>query len=448
MGVKITENTKLRRLALPMFIEMLFNALLNNVDTIMLSGYSENAVGSVGNANLVLNLTNVLFQIIGVATSVVVSQYMGAERHKEINKVYSVAFIVNVSFGFILSVILFGGANIIMTLIGVPEVMFRDSVRYMRIVGGTMFFQAGFNVMVAIMRCNGLQKIGMYSAFTVNVINVIGNYSFLYGIWAKYDLGAAGAAIATAVARIVAVSILLTVFFVKRIGRISVRYLKPFPTAIFKTMLRIGLPSAGENISYTMYQMFLLSLVNLMDVNSINARIYCSTLMSFSVIFAFSVSNACQILVGYLVGAGKEDQADRRVKKYLKMCLPISVGIATMNWALSPLTLRLFTKSAEVIALGRKVLIVCIVLEIGRTMNLLVIAAMKAAGDVKFPFYLGLCTMWGIGLGFGALCGLGFKWGVAGIFMGIAGDEFVRGIVVTIRWYKGKWRGKAIARKA
>ena len=76
LGV-IDENTSMRTLAGPLFVEMLLMILLNNVDTVMLSRYSENAVGAVGNANQVMSLFLILFTIIAGATGVVVSQYLG-----------------------------------------------------------------------------------------------------------------------------------------------------------------------------------------------------------------------------------------------------------------------------------------------------------------------------------------------------------------------------------
>uniref|UniRef100_UPI0040573CAC MATE family efflux transporter n=1 Tax=Acetatifactor sp. TaxID=1872090 RepID=UPI0040573CAC len=71
---EITESTSLFFLAGPMSLEMFLNILVNNVDTLMLSHYSENAVGAVGNANQIMSLLILMFNIIATATSVVVSQ--------------------------------------------------------------------------------------------------------------------------------------------------------------------------------------------------------------------------------------------------------------------------------------------------------------------------------------------------------------------------------------
>ena len=100
----IDEHTPLMVIAGPMFIELFLNILLNNVDTIMLSHFSEDAVGAVGNANQVMFLLIIMFNIIATATSVVVAQYLGAKEYEKMNMIYTLSMIVNLVVGIILSI--------------------------------------------------------------------------------------------------------------------------------------------------------------------------------------------------------------------------------------------------------------------------------------------------------------------------------------------------------
>ena len=68
----------------------------------------------------------------------------------------------------------------------------------------------------------------------------------------------------------------------------------------------------------------------------------------------------------------------------------ISISVAIVNWLISPFTLGLFTGDKAVIALGSSVMFIAIILEFGRTTNLVIINSMKAAGDVKFPTALAI----------------------------------------------------------
>ena len=443
----INEKTPLLVIAGPMFLELFLGVMVNNVDTLMLSHYDEYAVGAVGNANQIMFMIIILFNIIATATSVVVAQYLGAKQYDKMNMIYSLAVMFNATFGVILSVGIVLANPLFMMLLKVSPEMKPYAMTYIYIVGGGGFLMAIYNVMIQILRCNGYPKVGMYISIAINVINIGGNYLFLYGPLKGLNMGVAGVAISTFVARTIAVIAAIAFFYIAKIGKISVRYIKPFPFDLLWKMIKIGLPSAGENLSYTMYQMCLLSFVNGMGNDSVNARVYCNSLISFAIIFSNASAMATQIITGHLVGAGREDLAYKRVFKTLLVSMPITIALATINWALSPFTLRIFTQNEKVIALGSMILLVDIFLEIGRCLNMTFICSLKAAGAYIFPLIVGLITMWGIGLTFGFGLGVLAGIGVAGVYIGTAMDECIRGLIVMYYWYKKKWYGKAIVDK-
>lgn len=445
--MEINENTSMLLLAGPIFMELLLNILLSNVDTVMLSNYSQNAVGAVGNANQMMFMFIILFNVIASATGVVVAQYLGARKTENMNQIYSLAVIFNLTLGVLMSAVTFLTAEKLMRLLKVDTLQMSDAVTYLEIVGGFIFLQAGYNVMVQILRCHGYTRIGMYISLAVNLINIAGNWMFLYGPLKFLNLGVAGVAISTVTARVLALVIALVIFFRLKIGKISLKVLNPFPTKILVKMLRIGVPSAGENMAYTFYQLILLSFINPMGPNAANAKVYASTLMSFSVVFSNAMAQATQIITGHLVGAGREEAADKRVMKTLWTSLPVAIAIATLNCLLCPITLKLFNCDPETMVLVRQVLMVGIVIEVGRTTNLTIIGSMKAAGDVLFPVFVGMAVMWGIGISVGYGCGVLLSFGVAGVFMGTAADECMRGVIALVRWRRGKWKGKTVVKE-
>lgn len=444
---EISESTSLFFLAGPMFLEMFLNTLVNNVDTLMLSHYSENAVGAVGNANQIMNLLILMFNIISTATAVVVAQYLGAKRYEKMNMIYTLVLIVNLLFGFALSMLLVAVKKPCMGFIGVSAEMMPDALTYINLVGGCLFLQAGYNVMLQILRCNGHAKVGMYISFIINIINIVGNYLFLYGPLKFLNMGVAGVALSTVFARLIALIVAIVIFYRYSIGRFSLKLLFPFPGKMLLQMIKIGLPSAGESMSYNLYQIVLLSFVNSLGNDAVNARVYCNSLISFANVFSNSVAMATQIVTGHLVGAGNEDGAYKRVFASLKMSLPITIGLAGVNWILSPYTLRFFTDNDNIIQIAFWVMLVDIVLEVGRCLNMTFVCSLKASGDYVFPLLVGLLTMWGLGVTVGYGAGILGGLGVAGIFMGTATDECVRGLIVMHRWRTGKWRGKAIVEK-
>lgn len=444
---EINEKTPLMVIAGPMFLELFLNTMLNNVDTIMLSRFDRNAVGAIGNANTVMFMMNILFNIIATATAVVVAQYLGAKQNEKMNMIYTLSVIVNFVLGIVLSGAMVAASPLISTILHIQPSMRNYFITYVMIVGGFGFLSAVYNVMLQILRCNGFPKVGMYVTIAVNIVNIFGNYAFLYGPLKYLNLGVAGVAISTVAARAIALTVAFIFFFARGIGKISLKTLKPFPFDVLVNMIKIGLPSAGENLSYNLYQMALLSFVNMMGEDSVNARSYCNALISFAMIFSNASAMATQIITGHLVGAGKEDLAYKKVFRTLRTSMPITIVLAVTNRLICPYTLLLFDATPEIIAFGKMIMFVDIFIEIGRCLNMTFVCSLKAAGSYVFPLVVGLFTMWILGLGMGYTLGVAFGIGVAGIYAGTATDECIRGLIVMRYWAKKKWYGKAIVQK-
>ena len=97
----------------------------------------------------------------------------------------------------------------------------------------------------------------------------------------------------------------------------------------------------------------------------------------------------------------------------------------------------IFTDDARIIALGGSVILADFVLEAGRSRNLVVVNALRAAGDVRFPLYIGLFSMWFFSVGISWL--LHLRFGLVGIWIGLGLDECFRAVGMQIRWNKGTW---------
>ena len=445
--VIIDEKTPLLILAGPMFLELFLNTMVNNVDTLMLSHYDEYAVGAVGNANTIMFMMNILFNVIATATSVVVAQYLGAKQYDKMNMIYTLAVAVNLVVGVVLSGAFCAANPLIMDFLHVSNEMRPHSMIYIYIVGGGGFMMAVYMVMLQILRCNGYPKIGMYITLAINIINIGGNYLFLYGPLLPLNMGVAGVAISTVVSRTIAVIAVFIFFFVRKIGKISLKYLKPFPGNLLGKMIKIGLPTAGENLTYNLYQTTLLSFVNTMGNDAVNARTYCNTLIAFAIIFSNACAMSTQIITGHLVGAGKSEEAYKRVFRTLRTSMPITIALVSVNALLCRFTLQLFTDNPNVIALGQMIMIVDIFVEIGRCLNMTFVSSLKAAGAYIFPLIMGILCNWGLGLTTGYFVGVALGAGVAGIFAGTATDECIRGLIVMYYWYKKKWFGKSVVDK-
>ena len=205
------------------------------------------------------------------------------------------------------------------------------------------------DVFSQIFRNNGKTKFGMVIALSMNIINIAGNYVFLYGPLKHLNLGVRGVALSTTLSRINALVVAIILFKYRIEGKISVKYLWPFPKEILFKLLKLGVPTAGENISYNIAQIIILMMVNSFDsVVITNTKNFATIVSNFAYLYSVSAAVATSIIVGHAVGAGEYDFAYGRVIKSLKKSLVISVAIAFVSWIISPITIGLFTNSNEI----------------------------------------------------------------------------------------------------
>ncbi|WP_373721485.1 MATE family efflux transporter, partial [Bacteroides heparinolyticus] len=197
------ENLKKRltKLAAPIFIETLLIMMLGAVDTFMLSRYSDNSVAAVGVVNQIIMLTFLVFEVINLGTSVLCSQYLGAKLQKNVVQVVGISILMNFVIGITISLILYFCARPILHLMGLTSTLMQDGMDYMRIVGAFAFFQALSLTLSASLRSANKAVYPMMVTVVVNILNIVGNYSLIFGRFGFPELGVEGAAISTAFSR-------------------------------------------------------------------------------------------------------------------------------------------------------------------------------------------------------------------------------------------------------
>lgn len=427
------------QLTWPIFIEILLFMLLGNMDTIMLSKYSDGAVAAVGVSNQIISMVNIMFGIISSGTAILMAQYLGAEKRKSASQVVGVSLIVNLLFGLILSLLMVFVGKDLLKLMNLPSALIHNGIEYLSIVGGFLFIHAVLMTMTAIVRSHGFTKISMFVVLGMNLINIIGDYISIFGPFGLPILGVKGVALATVSSKFIGL-IFMGIFLFRNIeGTFKLKDMLPFPKNILKSLLKVGIPSAGEQISYNFSQFVVTYIITLIGVNSITTKIYVQNIIMFVFLFSIAIGQGTQILIGHLVGRGEKETAYRVCLKSLRIALLISSILGITFAVFSKSLLHLFTHDSAIITVGVSIFIVDAILEPGRTLNLVIINSLRAAGDVKFPVYVGILSMWGISVTLAYFLGIHLGLGLIGVWCAFAIDEWLRGIIMLLRWRTRKW---------
>ena len=445
-------SSSLRRqldmLSVPIFIETLLIMMLGAVDTFMLSRYSDESVAAVGVVNQIVMLAFLVFEVINLGTSVICSQYLGAGLKGRIPSVVMVALLTNLLLGLAVSGVLYFGDEMILRAMGLNEVLLPYGTAYMRIVGAFAFFQALSMTLSAALRADNLAMYPMAVTFIVNIVNIIGNYTLIFGKFGMPALGVEGAAISTATCRGIAMLLLFIVVRRTIVKRIPWNVFVKFPWRELKNLLRVGLPSAGEQVSYSSSQMVITYFINMLGVEALATRTYCVNLIMFAYLFCISIALGGAICIGHLVGHGRTRGAFLLGKLVMRLSIIITASLSLLLAIAGPWVMPLLSSNPEIISLGCTILWIDVLLEFGRPTNIFATNALRAAGDVNYPFYVGVVVMWSVAVVAAYFAGIVFGLGLVGMWLAFACDENIRGVVFIRRWYSMKWASKSFATRS
>lgn len=430
-------------LTIPIFFELLLITIVGNVDTIMLGYYSDKAVGAVGGISQVLNIQNVIFGFINLATSILCAQFIGARNKKRVQEVITVSLIVNLLLGIVMGGIYFIFWRFILEKINLPTELIGMGKLYFQLVGGLCVFQAVTLTCGAVMKSHGNPKQMLFVNIGVNLLNIFGNGVFIFGWFGAPILGPTGVGISTVVSRAIGCIVGFIVMSHYCNFKFRRKFLKPFPFHVIKNILSIGIPTAGENLAWNVGQLMIMAMVNTMGTTMIASRTYLMLVANFVMTFSIALGQATAIQVGQLVGAKEQDEAYRRCFNSLKLSIVLAIVVTSGVVLCKHPIMGVFTDNVEILDVSLKVFPLMILLEVGRVFNIVIINSLHAAGDIKFPMFMGIIFIFIVAVPFSYIFGLKLGWGLVGIWIANAADEWCRGIAMLIRWKSKKWQSKS-----
>jgi putative MATE family efflux protein len=432
------------KMSIPIFVELLLQMLVGNVDQFMVSQVSQDAVAAVGNGDQIMKIIVMVITTMSAAATIVITQYIGAGNKQKISETCSTAIMFILAIGIAITVLVVCFNRQIFSIMQVPEEIMGEACLYMTIIGSCIFVQGLYLVMSAILRGFSLMNEVMVVSIIMNVMNIIGNAMLLYGWFGLPRMGIAGVAISTDISKCVGLILLFLLFKKKTNARIGLKYLKPFPMETLKKILGLAVPSGAEGLSYNLSQLVILGMVNTFGTAVITTKVYASMLANISYVYAVALAQATQIVMGYLLGANKKEEASQRVWYTFRICIAVCCGISLLLFLGSDWVFGIFTNNPEVLELGKKIFLIEIFLECGRAMNIILVRALCTTGDIQVPVVVGVIFHWSVAALLSYLFGIVFGFGLVGIWIAMGLDEFGRGVIFLFRFKSGAWKKKQL----
>ncbi|MBM7116901.1 MATE family efflux transporter [Archangium primigenium] len=432
------------RLTWPLFLELLLFMLMGTSDTLMLSGVSDEAVSAVGVVNQYTNLCIFIMNVVSHGAGIVVAQYLGARRSAEAARISALALTLNLMMGLVVSALLLSLGDFILGHMNLEGEVLAHARAYMRIAGGFIFLQALINVCAGLIRTYGFTRQSMYVSLGMNVLHVLCNYALIFGHFGLPAMGVTGAAVSTGVSRAVALVVFVGMLYRVMDVRMAPRDYVTFSSEYLGKLLKVGVPAAIEQVTYHCCQTTFLYFITFLGPVALASRQYAVAISQYIYLFSLAVGMGTAILVGRLVGAGRPEEALRRTVDSLKWAVAVTVGVDLAVILVREPLLGQFTLNAEVVALASQVLVLSLLLESGRSFNLVLVTSLRAAGDARFTVYMAFVSMVCMSLPLGYVLVFRFHLGLPGIWLAIAADEWTRGLVFWFRWKSRAWERQSL----
>lgn len=426
----------------PLFIEISLHMSMGIIATLILSGYSDNAVAGVGVANQVVNIFILVFNVTAIGATILIGQNLGANQLSRARRLARSAFGVNFWVGIAMTIVVFAFGGVFLKFYGLSGEVYDFAYTFLTITGLSLFLEAISLALSAVLRSYGHTKETMLVTVMMNVIGIIGYLISIKGLFGFPITGVTGVSYSIIVARVFII-VALFYFVYKRLSlKLHIKDIFVINKTDVKGLLSIGVPSAGENLSYQLSQVVITSFVAIIGNEALAARVYILNISMICFLFTMAIAQGTQLLVARYIGGKQYERALKRGMKTLKISMIVS-GVVSLAFALiGEPTLRVFTDDPKIMAIALPVLWAIVFIEPGRAMNIVLMGSLKAVGDVRFPVVIGIICMWGVAVLFSYLFGITFGLGLLGVWLAQGLDEWIRGLFALKRWLSQPWLKK------
>ena len=429
-------------MAWPAIIESFFVAFVGLVDSYMVSSLGSNAVAAVGLTTQPKFLGLSMFFALNVAVSALVARRRGEQRQDLANRILYTALIFIVIAAVLFSVAFVYFSDDIIRFCGSTPETHDLAVAYFQVIMGGMIFnciQMGIN---SAQRGAGNTKITMRTNVTSNLVNVVGNYLLIGGHFGFPALGIRGAAIATVFGTVVA-SIMSIFSVMKPSGFISIPYIiknkiRPAFTT-FASIVKVGYSVFFEQVLMRVGFMATALMAANLGNDAMAAHQVGMNLMGLSFSFGDGLQSTAVALIGRSLGANDPDLT----KEYGRTCRMIGAIIAVVLtfvyfFGARPLC-SLFFEEEHIVELGVSILHVIIFVVIFQISQVIYMGSLRGAGDTLYTAVASTISVTFVRTFVSYFFGYVMNWGIAGIWLGVLGDQVSRFIFASIRFKAGKW---------
>lgn len=429
-------------IGIPVMFQNLLTTALNLVDTLMIGQVGKSELAAVGLANQLFFVMILLIFGINSGASVFIAQFWGRKDLVNIKKTMGIGLI----FGGIISTLFFIIAQVfpreVMSLLSNGnESLIEHGTVYLKIVSWSYLFTAiSFSFAVAARSISQATTPTVISAIAV-FINASLNYVLIYGKFGMPEMGVAGAALATVIARVFELVALVTILYTTGSPLAAkIRELFNFDFDYLKTVMGTSLPViVNESMWAVGNVMYTIAIAKISADAVASYQVGISVYRFYEVVF-IGLASACQVMIGNSIGAGDEEIAKSHAKQFmilnqLLVVIAMVVLVLTASWNVS-----LFGLPPEVSISAANLVKIYGVFSFFKCFNLLmIVGVLRGGGDTHYAMRVELAAVWLVGVPLSFICAVLLKWPIEWTVSAMMMEEVIKSIFCFYRYLSNKW---------
>ena len=452
---KITDFTQgsiprhLIAFALPMFLGNLLQAFYNTVDSIWVGRFlGPNALAAVSVGFPVIFALVAMVNGITMATTILVSQYFGAQQHKELVKTITNSIILLTILGVLISIIGVVFRGPLLKLINTPDEILDMAMTYMGIFMAGLVGMFLYNVAGAVLRGLGDSRTPLRFLAYATVLNIILDPVFIFGLGPIPAMGVGGAALATIIAQGISAVLALRYLYLQS-GLLHYHPgLLRLDWKLTRLTFRIGLPAGIQQVLASLSGVVVNSIVNSFGATVIAGFGAGSRLDQFAFMPSMSMGLAVSALVRQNLGAGKTERVSETVKWGAILASSITVLVSAIAILRPRILMVLFTQDEAVLVEGSRYLRYMAFSYIPMSLMFTIGGVIRGAGDTVATMYLTLGSLWIVRVPLARYLSSLPELGVAGVWLAMLMGTCM-GLVFHFLYYRtGRWKRKVIVQKS
>ncbi len=343
--------------AVPLMLSGILQLLFNAADIVVAGRFAGNeALAAVGSTGSLINLLINVFIGLSIGTNVLVAQYYGAKRDKDVSETIHTAILTSLICGTVLIVIGISLAKIMLIWMGTPDDVLDQATLYMRIYFVGMPVMMLYNFGSAVLRAVGDTRRPLYFLLLAGAVNVVLNLFFVI----VFGMGVAGVAVATVISQAIS-AILVLRCLMKSEGCLRVHWksLKIHKHKLLR-MIRIGVPAGMQGAIFSISNVLIQSSINSFGSLTMAGNTAASNIEGFVYNSMNAFHQTALSFTSQNLGGGKPE----RIKRVALLCqvLVFAVGFVMGMGAylLGNQLLHIYSTDAQVISFGlQRMRIIC-----------------------------------------------------------------------------------------